>query len=125
MATATTEIVKDLALQRINSYGYTVSSDESLLYAVARAMEFARNFCHLEELPFDMKYALADIAVSYYLEPLADSGELAATGDISSINVGDTSVSFSSTSSVSTAKIASDLIEGGRRELLRFRKLLF
>lgn len=127
MATVEKSTVVDLAIQRINQYGYEAPAEHmpSLLYAVDRAMELARNFCHITDLPEDMKFALADIAVSYFFEPLASVGTFTTGSEVSSIKVGDTSVNFGGTSGTSATQIVNDLMDGGRRELLRFRKLLF
>lgn len=119
---ASAERIKELILQRLESYGLLDPDNALIEYGYGRAEEYVKNYCNIEEIPEGLVYAMADIACAGYLETSLVTGALA--GMASSVKVGDTQVSFGG-ESPSWSTIVDDLNRRSGRELVRYRRMCF
>ncbi|MEG1478269.1 MAG: hypothetical protein RSC20_01960 [Clostridiales bacterium] len=92
--------------------------------AIAEAEAYIKNYCHINVIPKDLIHIWANIAVGIY--NMWDKGagvDLAATGSLSSISMGDVSYGFAKhkTNTEYVAEIAGDYLG----QLNPFRKGVF
>lgn len=111
-------------------YDSAAETVELLEDALARADQFIRNFCHISEIPDDLKYTWTDIACGYFLRDLYNIGRLddlyGISGTVSSLKIGDTQVNYTDGTASANARVLSiidELTNGKRGDLLRYRKL--
>ena len=89
----------EMVCQRIGTLGHTVTEDDKWLieFIIDKTFNHVRIVCNISELPAELENTLCDMVAGEFLKQLFDSGKL---GDIeieqalSSITMGDTSMSF-------------------------------
>lgn len=108
--------------ERLSDMGFETqeNEEEELQRAILRAETSVRNYINCESVPEELRYTLLDIAAGEYL--LAAKSERENVG-VKSISEGDVTVSFESESE--TDMLIDRLLEGGREEMLSFRRLVW
>lgn len=131
---ATDELIKVMK-RTLKVKGFTVDEEDAdtagaLEDALARADQYIRNFCNLQEVPEQLCYPLTDLACGYFLRDLYNTGKLdelyGIESGVSSLKLGDTQINYTEDGSGANARILSiisGLTDGKEGELLRFRKL--
>lgn len=131
---ATDELIK-IMKRTLKVKGFTVDEEDGdtadmLEDALARADQYIRNFCNLQEVPDQLCYPLTDMACGYFLRDLYNTGKLdemyGIESGVSSLKLGDTQINYTEDGSGANARllsIISGLLDGKEGELLRFRKL--
>ena len=98
--------------------------EELLFLALEEAKEMVKNYCHIETIPAGLSYTMVRMAADLYRNENSVSLEQMDGGSvISSIKVGDTTTSFSSTVSQDREVFQNGLLKNYRSQLNCYRKV--
>lgn len=127
----------ETAKERLTTFGYDFKAADIpiLSYAVQKAENMVKNECNLSEIPEGLFNVVVDVAAGEFLL----SKKTFAPGDISgldldiavkSLQVGDTNTTFAVGEGSQTAEQRLDflidrLLNGGRKQIPRYRRLLW
>ncbi len=89
----------ELVCQRINTLGHTVTEDDkwAIEFCIDKVFNHVRIVCNISELPEELKNTVCDMVAGEFLKVLNDTGKLSdieIEQTLSSITMGDTSMSF-------------------------------
>lgn len=110
----------DLLLSRLESFGIELTVDDSFLvgFSIMKSHQAILNFCGIIRVPSELYSTVVDLTVADILSSFKVNGRIDYS--VSSVNIGDTSVSFSSNC---IDDIISQLQINGKDELVCFRKV--
>ena len=102
-ASGLSEPFTTMVLKRLESFGYTVTQDDTWLigFSMQKVENSIRNDCNVDEIPDGLMHIAVDMTVGAFLYAKKQSGRL-TIGDldfssaVSSIKEGDTQVNFGS-----------------------------
>ncbi len=97
------------------------AKEELLFFALEEAKEIVKNYCHIETIPAGLSYTMVRMAADLYRNEnsvLMEGGSV-----VSSIKVGDTTTSFSSTLSQDREAFQNGLLKNYRSQLNCYRKV--
>lgn len=95
------------------------SQDNNLAFIISNVDEIIRNYCNIEEVPFELTNTAYRMAMDLYRYENIGSEE-ADTGAVSSMQEGDTTVSFRHNDS-----FRDTVLKDYKQSLNRFRKVAF
>lgn len=96
------------------------SKDFSLQFAIEDAEQTIRDYCHIKEIPKELENTVLKMAMGMYRnENLGE--EESSLGSVSSINEGDTSISYRS----SATEFKDSLVKDYKAKLHKYRKLVW
>ena len=99
-------------------------TDDDIMLAAEETEQVIINYCNIRKVPEALRFTWANMAVDVLKSLNADQTGEAANGGPSSINMGDTSLSFSSGKSTTGHTVnLDDLINNYRAQLQRFRRI--
>lgn len=111
----------------------TTDDSAALSLALSQALQYVRNFCHIYDIPESLSATVASIACGYFLQKKWLAGALddlyGVSGTVTSMKVGDTSVSYGSDGSSASSRVQTlinDLLDGGAgggSNLIRHRRI--
>lgn len=110
----------DLLISRLATFGVELTIDDTFLvgFSIMKAHQEILNFCGIIRVPTELYCTVVDLTIADILATFKVNGKLDYS--VSSVNIGDTSVSFSSNS---IDDIISQLHDNGKDELICFRKI--
>ncbi|NFA59464.1 phage head-tail connector protein [Clostridium sporogenes] len=96
------------------------SKDFSLQFAIEDVEQTIRDYCHIKEIPEELNNTVLKMSMELYRnENLGE--EESSLGSISSINEGDTSISYRS----SATEFKDSLVKDYKAKLHKYRKLVW
>lgn len=99
-------------------------TDDDIRLAAEETEQVIINYCNISKVPEALRFTWANMAVDVLKSLNADQTGEAANGGPSSLNMGDTSLSFSSgTSATGHTVNLDDLINNYRAQLQKFRRI--
>lgn len=96
-----------------------VETDVSIKFALANAEEIVKNYCHIDEIPQGLSNTVLRMAMDIYRNEQPGSTEVPQA--VSSVQIGDTTTSFKTSSTEYTASI----MKNYKAVLNRYRKVEF
>ncbi|MGM9552558.1 MAG: hypothetical protein ACI3XA_09925 [Clostridia bacterium] len=108
--------------ERLWDLGFEVpeNHEDKLIVSMQRAESTIMNTCNCETVPQELRFVFLDLAAGEYLLAVR-SCENDGEDDIASITEGDMSVSFRDRTE--TESLIDELLNGGREEMLSFRRV--
>lgn len=112
--------VLDLLVSRLASFGVELTVEDSFLvgFSLMKSHQAIINFCGIIYIPKELYCTVVDLTIADILASFKANGKLDYS--VSSVNIGDTSVSFNSNC---IDDIISQLQINGKDELVCFRKV--
>lgn len=102
----------------------TEMSDEDITLAAEEVEQVIVNYCNIKSVPDALRFTWANMAVDILKSLNAQDGGEAVAGGPSSINMGDTSLSFSTSGSTTGHVVDLDkLIFNYKEQLQKFRRI--
>lgn len=121
--------IKQNVILRLSGFGYTVTdADQGLLtYVIAKIEQDIKNFCNIAEVPDELGYAWTEAVCADFLRSKLSTGTLEnVSGIVKSISEGDTTVSFSETSTPESQLLTClNSMSLKMSDLVRFRKMVW
>lgn len=97
----------------------TEENEEDLLNAaLMRAEQIIMNTCNCERVPYELRFVALDMAAGEYLLAAYGQGD---NDNVKSVSEGDISVTFGDKSGIE--EIIDNLLNGGREEMLSYRRI--
>lgn len=124
------KVVNDV-INRLDGFGYTPTENDvfTIGFAILKVDSKIKNVCNITTIPKDLNFSMVDICCGEILSSLKSTGKLDETFNMSEIvntaKLGDTSITFDNTSSISQQldTFIATLLDRGERELLCYRKI--
>lgn len=130
--TSLNESFFEMVLLRLESLGYELKeTDEwSICFAIQKGENHYKNSCNIEIIPEPLYQNLCDVVCGEFLNQLFSLGKLddiQITQTLSSVHLGDTTVSYNTSGSVDKVGLfvglINELIHGKDGDLVCYRKL--
>ena len=112
-------------IQRLLQLGYqpTESDNSTIEYCIGVIEQYIKNFCNVREITEAMEYIECDMVCGEFLQFKRATGQLNVEQIVSSVNLGDMSVSFGGMSNTECMDLIISNIKNKDGELICFRTL--
>lgn len=112
-------------IQRLLQLGYkTTDIDNSTIeYCIGSVEQYIKNFCNITKIPQEMEYIECDMVCGEFLLFKRATGQLNVEQIVSSVNLGDMSVSFGGMSNTECMDLIISNLKNKDGELICFRTL--
>ncbi len=113
-------------------------TDDQMTLAVEEVSQTIKNYCNIDEIPKELNFTLANMAIDLLRYELAMNNATSGTeptggsinvGDISNLKIGDTSINLGNTNSVNSKALNShvakldELVLDYKTQLHQFRRM--
>lgn len=99
-------------------YGISENDKEKAERCIESTIEYIKNYCHIDSIPDDLKHTVILMAADLFRYDVSSSS--GQYDNVTSIKVGDTTVSYGS-----NASDTSSVFKDYKSRLARFRKLVW
>lgn len=110
------------AVEKLKALLGVTGEENNLLveFALEQAEDIVKNYCNIEEIPEELKSTVFRMAAELYRNE--QYGETGVPQAVKSISEGDTSTSFGT---IETAGYAESLLKDYKKQLNRYRRVVF
>ena len=131
-STSLSESFIEMVLNRLDSFGYEVKEEDAWMigFEMQKVENHIKNECNISEIPEGLIQVAVDMVCGEFLLQLISLGKLndiQITQTLSSVKLGDTTVSYSTSGAVDKVALftglMNDLIHGKEGELVCYRKM--
>lgn len=131
-STGLSESFVEMVLDRLNSFGYEVNEEDAWVigFTMQKVENHIKNECNIPEIPDGLINVAVDMVCGEFLSQLFSLGKLndiQITQTLSSVSLGDTSVSYNTSGTVDKVglftNMMNNLIHGKEGELACYRKM--
>ncbi len=124
------KFINDL-FERLIAFGYEPTENDIFLvgFSIIKIDSNVKTFCNISNIPTELYTTIIDLCVAEILATLTSSGKLDSDFEsnelVKSVNIGDTSVTFDTKSSVSEQmnNLIDNLMVKAQRSVICYRKL--
>lgn len=131
-STSLSESFIEMVLNRLDSFGYQVKEEDAWMigFTMQKVESHIKNECNIPEIPDGLIHIAVDMVCGEFLMNLFSLGkmdDIQITQTISSVKLGDTTVSYNTNGAVDKVglftNMMNDLIHGKEGELVCYRKM--